>query len=224
MPTKHTSIGVAEEFAALLGDGPMGFRRFALADLRAAVDGVEISETFRPGDSSRPTIVLVPGGARNIARDDPLRRWPVASYAALAERLVASQFNVVLLGGADDGWVLGAFEGLGVHDLIGKLTLQQSLRLLRDAHAVVTHDTGPLHLAGLVRTPTVGLFGPTDPRRVLGERPNLEVIWGGAKLPCRPCYDGRDYAPCLRNVCMEEIHVDQVVAALRKVNPLLLSL
>jgi heptosyltransferase-2 len=118
---------------------------------------------------------------------------------------------VILVGGPSDGWVREAFTGVAVEDFIGELSIPQLLRAMRDADVVVSHDTGPMHLAQLVRAKVIALFGPTVPERVVGSSENVVSLWGGAHLACRPCYDGRSYAPCTRNRCMEDITVRQVL-------------
>ena len=104
-----------------------------------------------------------------------------------------------------------AFKGLPVRDLIGSLELPETLRLLARASLVISHDTGPVHLARLVRAPILALFGPTAPRQMLGDPEGVTVLWGGAALACRPCYDGRDFAACANNLCMQEITVERVL-------------
>jgi heptosyltransferase II len=60
-------------------------------------------------------------------------------------------------------------------------------------------------LAGVTSTGIVTIFGPTDPHGRLPHRPNATAIWGGEGFACRPCYDGRDYAPCPHNGCMGQV-------------------
>jgi heptosyltransferase II len=165
-------------------------------------------------------IVLVPGGARNMMRDDALRRWPVESYVALAEMLLARGHEVVLCGGPDDAWTSPAFAALRVTDLTGKLSLVETLALFDSSAVTITHDTGPLHLAGITRSGLVTIFGPTDPHGRLPHRPGCIALWGGEGFACRPCYDGRDYAPCAHNGCVRQItpamvleHMDALLAA-----------
>ena len=90
------------------------------------------------------------------------------------------------------------------------------------------HDTGPLHLAGITSTAIVAIFGPTDPRGRLPQRSNCVALWGGEGFACRPCYDGRDYAPCEHNGCMRQItpamafgEVETLLAARREGRDLL---
>jgi heptosyltransferase-2 len=57
----------------------------------------------------------------------------------------------------------------------------------------------------------LALFGPTTPRQVISdEEPNV-VLWGGRELACRPCYNGRQFAACTNNLCMQGIGVAEVV-------------
>jgi heptosyltransferase-2 len=161
-------------------------------------------------------VALVPGGTRNVLREGVLRRWPVASYRALAERLVRDGVDVVLVGDGHDQWVTPEFAGVRVRNEIGRHSITGTLGVLRACRLVVSHDTGPLHLARLVRTPAVALFGPTSPRSMVGDAPDVTWLWGGAHLACRPCYDGREFARCENNLCMQSISVDEVHAAVQR--------
>jgi len=159
----------------------------------------------------RRRIVVVPGGARNILRDDGVRRWPIENYRDLTRRLLEADCEVVLIGDADDAYVRPYFSDLRVVDRIGQQSLREALMTLRDADLIITHDTGPLHFARLVKTPAIGIFGPTDPRHVVGSAGEVIALWGGEELPCRPCYDGRDFPPCQINVaCMRATGVERV--------------
>jgi heptosyltransferase-2 len=156
-------------------------------------------------------IVLVPAGARNSLRDDPLRRWPVERYVETAAALLSLGHEVILAGGPDDRWATTLFKGLAVTDKIGQLSLLETLALLDSADVTVVHDTGPLHMAGITSTAIVAIFGPTDPRGRLPQRANTVALWGGEGFACRPCYDGRDFAPCENNGCMQQITVAMVL-------------
>jgi heptosyltransferase-2 len=158
-----------------------------------------------PRTPGRTRVVLVPGGARNMMRDNALRRWPVESYVALAGALLARGSEVVLAGGPDDAWVIPSFAALAVANCIGSLSLVETLSLLDSADITVTHDTGPLHLAGITRSAIVAIFGPTDPHNFCPQRANCVALWGGEDFACRPCYDGRDFAPCSHNGCVRQI-------------------
>jgi heptosyltransferase-2 len=196
-----------DEYARILLGLKDGERPVGLAPVRA--ERLPPSPLTRTEGRSR--VVLAPAGARNMMRDDALRRWPVESYVALASVLLERGVEVVLAGGPGDVWAVSAFAGLAVTDMIGKLTLPEMLALLDDSDVIVTHDTGPLHLAGVTGVGIVSIFGPTDPRGRLPQRANTVALWGGEGFACRPCYDGRDYAPCLHNGCVRQVSVEMVV-------------
>ena len=167
-------------------------------------------------------IAIVPGGVQNLIREQAtgnlpeqaLRRWPVESYVAVAQQLLGRGWQVVLLGGAEDAWVRPYFEGMFMTDCLGTLSLPEVVSACDACDAVITHDTGPLHLAGLSETCLVGIFGPTDPATRVPRREYAVGIWGGQGFACRPCYDGRDFAPCRFNGCMHQVSPDLVLAEL----------
>lgn len=203
LPGRHHT----DEYARILLGLADGERPVRLAPVPAEL----LPNSPLPRLEGKARVVLAPGGAKNMLRDDALRRWPLESYVATARALVTRGIEVVLAGGPDDGWVLPAFDGVGVTDLIGKLTLTETLALLDESDVMVTHDTGPLHLAGMTRVGVVSIFGPTDPQGRLPQRANTVALWGGEGFACRPCYDGRDYAPCLHNGCVRQITTAMVV-------------
>ena len=165
-------------------------------------------EQFNP--EALPLIALAPGGARNVARESPLRRWPLERYAALAHTLHELGYRVVLTGDQADGWVSRAFGQQSVLDLIGATDLPSLTAVLRRCAAVVSHDSGTLHLARLVGTHVVALLGPTPPAMFFRPDPRAHVLWPGGSLPCAPCYDGKEFAKCDNNVCMQMIEMESI--------------
>lgn len=161
---------------------------------------------------SSPTIALAPGGAKNLLRDDALRRWPVQHYVALAEKLLHSGINVLLTGSPSDTWILPHFAHLPCENLVGQTDLCQLVSLYQTCDLLITHDSGPLHLAKLARCKTLALFGPTNPleRISLTQSERITALCSTAPLSCRPCYDGKNYAPCKNNICMSSISPQRV--------------
>jgi heptosyltransferase-2 len=103
-----------------------------------------------------------------------------------------------------------------VTDQIGRRSLVESLAILDSAEVTVTHDTGPLHLAGITRSAIVAIFGPTSPYRFMPQRENCVALWGGEGFACRPCYDGRDFAPCTNNGCVQQVTVEMVLVEVER--------
>ncbi len=160
---------------------------------------------------SKPMVAIAPGGAKNVLADDALRRWPIASYASLMRSLAGENVQLVLTGNETDHWVKEHLKDIPVIDLIGKLNLLELVALLRECQLLITHDSGPLHLAKLADCPSVAIFGPTNPFEKVGPGEKIKVLWGGEHLACRPCYDGKTYAPCKKNSCMLSVTPDLVL-------------
>jgi len=155
----------------------------------------------------------------------PARRWPADRFAAVARALSQDGLRVVVMGAPSERAVTervcrdapGAVDAGGATDLPGLAALLSMCQL------VVTNDTGPMHLAGAVGTPTVTLWGPSDPGEVcpVGAR---DVRVTGAPLPCKPCFKNscpREGAGTLlseaHEECMRLITVDEVLTATRAV-------
>lgn len=203
LPGRHHT----DEFARILLNRPDQVNPTALAPVPP--------KTLPPSPlppAAKPRIILAPAGARNMMADDALRRWPAPNYVTLAESLLTHGFEVVLTGGPTDDWVQPLFTHLPVTDLIARLTLPETLALMNSAEVIITHDTGPLHLAGITHAGIISIFGPTDPRGRLPQRPGTLALWGGEAFPCRPCYDGHSFAPCPSNDCMAQVTPAMVLA------------
>lgn len=159
----------------------------------------------------RPIVVIAPGGAKNALADDTLRRWPISHYASLIEQLASHDLNLVVTGSETDAWIEPHLSHLPFHNLIGKLPLLDLISLLQQSHLFVTHDSGPLHLAKFSPCPKIALFGPTNPYEKVSHSENIHIFWEGGNLPCSPCYDGKKYARCTKNICLQHIKPEQVV-------------
>jgi heptosyltransferase II len=180
---------------------------------RLSTDAIEFPIIHTPPCSIRslkPLIAIAPGGAKNVLRDSALRRWPIESYVRLIHDLEAHGIQTVVIGSDTDRWVLPFLPEKTQH-FIGKMDLVEVVGLFKECSLLITHDSGPLHLAKLARCPAVALFGPTDPKSFVSSQENIKVLWGGEHLSCRPCYNGKTYAPCQNNVCLSSILPETVL-------------
>src|SRR5690606_5669747 len=103
----------------------------------------------------RPFAVLHPGAT------DVRRRWPVERMAALADALDARSLQVFVTGVAaeqDIVTTVTAAARANVESLCARLSLRALTALLSMAELVVSNDTGPLHLARALGTPTTGIY------------------------------------------------------------------
>ena len=151
--------------------------------------------------------------ALNIGAAKPANRWPEAHWAGLNSRLHRERVShLVLTGGEDDrgrALLIRARSGEEAVDLTGRTTLKELAGIFSLARAVVSADTGPMHIASALGTKTIGLFGPADPRRTGPFNFPDEVIISPAE--CRFCGKSR----CSFRHCMEEITPDMVYRRLR---------
>ncbi len=169
------------------------------------------TEPVVPGNGA--LVVVAPGGGRNVLRDDPLRRWPIAEWTRVVRELVDRGYRVAAIGSAGDAAEGAACASAGAFDLTGQTSLLELTALVQSAQAVVTHDSGTLHLALLLNRPTVALFGPTVPKERIPEGASAIVLSKTTDLPCAPCYDGTNYAKCASNRCVSRVTFAEVVQA-----------
>lgn len=135
--------------------------------------------------------------------------WENAKFAALADAIQGKlKIPVVFTGGDRESLasIVSAMNTPGIN-LGGQTRLPELACLYKKALAVVTTDSGPMHLAAAVGAPVVALFGPTDPKRTGPYGAGHTVIRSG--LSCSPCLK----KTCPTKQCMEEIAPEQVIAA-----------
>jgi ADP-heptose:LPS heptosyltransferase len=184
---------------------PRDVHRHALAGLGCAVpDGwlADFRRRFAAHRRPRPgRILLVPGAGHR------LKRWPLVQFFALARVLTQRGLDPLFVLGpaeAEQGLDTGGFPTVASGDL------DRLEGLLLEAEAVVGVDCGPMHLAGMLGIPGVGLFGPTS-RRQWGP-PGLRLLAGVA--PCRPCSRTTRSLRCGRPRCLETLPAEEVLAAM----------
>jgi heptosyltransferase I len=138
--------------------------------------------------------------------------WEAQEFAQLADR-VQTDFGlpIVFTGGPEDQRYIHSIMGqmnTRPITLAGQTDLMTSAALLQQATLMITTDTGPMHMAAAVETPTVVLFGPTAPWRTGPYGKTHRIV--RADLDCSPCFKRR----CPKEPsCMAAISVDQVMAA-----------
>jgi heptosyltransferase II len=155
--------------------------------------------------TAQPAVALAPGAV------GPAKRWTTDGYTALTRRLLADGFTVWVLGGPGEKAAAQAIVGdTEARDLTGT-DLREAIVALAAATAAVSNDSGLLHVAAAVGTPTVGIFGPTSPWHWAPLNPLAATIQAKTELSCRPCHK-----PVCRfghHHCMTEITPDEVYLA-----------
>lgn len=115
--------------------------------------------------SERSLIGFCPG-----AEFGPAKRWPHYHYASLAQSLIEKGHHIVLFGSAKDNDAGEAIRNTLPEtmrpyctNLAGKTSLDQAVVLLGACHAVVSNDSGLMHVAAALNRPLVALYGPSSP-------------------------------------------------------------
>ena len=138
------------------------------------------------------------------------KRWPKEKFALLADRLIQEySASIILLGGQEEKELAEEIKFLMKNNpfvFTGKTTLAQTASLIKKCSLFVSNDSGLLHVATAVNTPTVGIFGPTDPART-GPYSNSSVV--RKDLSCSPCYTGKPVR-CNSLDCIHQISIDDV--------------
>ena len=155
----------------------------------------------------RRIIAIAPGAAHAT------KRWPVEHWRALIRRLGTQGFDIAIVGGADDapiGAELSHRTNGRVVNAAGAFGLQGTGALLRRSAALVSGDTGVMHMATGVGTPVVALFGPTvEPFGFFPYTNRASVLQ--VALPCRPCSSkGGPRCPLGHHRCMIDIVPEMV--------------
>ncbi len=174
--------------------------------------------------------VFAPG-----AEFGPSKRWPSAHYAQLAAQLDAP---VLLLGSAKDGEVCeeiaqsAAGQGAGsmpppglaagrCRNLAGRTSLAEAFALIAGARAMVSNDSGLMHVAAAFGLPQVAVFGSSSPLHTPPLNPAAKVIWlkddpaYQPPLDCAPCFERE--CPLGHQRCLRDLDPGRVLQALEGV-------
>ncbi len=162
---------------------------------------------------NRRLIALAPGAAHAT------KRWPTDSWIALVGRLAAAGKDIVVVGGSADQELCAAVAragGSAAAVAAGEFGLQGTGGLISRAEALISGDTGVMHMATALGTPVLALFGPTVKEfGFFPYRARAAVL--ERSLPCRPCSSmGTERCPLGHHRCLVDIEPNEVETALRR--------
>ena len=149
----------------------------------------------------------------NIGATTSAKRWTPEGFASLAQGLMDRYaVQAVLTGGPVDEPMAHSIESMAgdkIVNLVGKTSFQDLTEIIVKALAVVTCDTGPMHLAVALGKEVIALIGPTNPKRT-GPLSGRIVR---RDLYCMPCIRRQ----CDNPVCMMGISAEMVLDALEEI-------
>lgn len=201
-------------------DGPLHVSEFQLSQIEhIGIFVHDLPSLLQPSPDdfnpvSKGAIVTIhPGsGGRN-------KCWPIKRFAGLIENLaVRHDFPCcILLGPAEversmSDELTSAIGSIRNFEIVNGLSLSAVASLLSRTKIYIGNDSGITHMAAMLGTPTVAIFGPTDDR-IWGPRgENVRIVRSAAA--CSPCSPER-LASCRNPGCLSQVGVDDVLTAAR---------
>ena len=165
-----------------------------------------LQHTFKLS-TTQPILALCPGAEYGSAK-----RWPVEHFAKLAQLTLSMGWHVILVGSPKDV-ALGAEINQQARqcciDLTGKTSLLDAIDVLSLAHAVVSNDSGLMHIAAALQKPLIAIYGSSSPTYTPPLDKNSKILYLGIR--CSPCFKrecpllGDDHLRCLLDITPKKV-------------------
>lgn len=176
----------------------------ARESVAASLQNANIDEKF--------VYVICPG-----AEYGPTKRWPTNHFATLAKNVIAASPSnyAILLGSKGDHALAQEILALAGHsnqilNWCGSTSLDEAIALIGLSKAVISNDSGLMHIAAALKTPQVAIFGSSDPAHTPPLSEKAKVLW--LNLSCSPCH--KRECPLGHLKCLNDIQPEQVLATL----------
>ena len=147
----------------------------------------------------------------------PSKRWPTEYFAVLAQQLIKQNSNnqIILLGSKSDHSLAQEITSKGqqasnVHNWCGNTSLDEAIALIGMSKAVVSNDSGLMHIAAALQIPQVAIFGSSDPAHTPPLSDRAKIIW--LNMSCSPCH--KRVCPLGHLRCLKDILPEQVLITL----------
>lgn len=205
-------------------------RHYAIVPPRAADPGSGVSAMVPFTWKNKAFAVL------HLAPMWRYKQWTVAGWQSLLRYLTDAGLQIILSGGpgqAETAYISEVLAGVqsGYTNLAGKLSFDQLVPVLERAKIYIGPDTVVTHLAAALNTPTVALYGPTNPvkwgpwpygyakndnpfvnKQPLQQINNVLLLQGLGD--CVPCHqEGCERHKESKSLCLETLSVSRVIAA-----------
>lgn len=179
-----------------------------------------VKPLFIPWTAKSKRLVERPYVAFNFGSNEAGRRWPFASFIAVANKIMARGYHAVFLGGPAEMAYRDLLDQQCQHPLlvnyIGKdKGLTEVLDILKNAHAVITSETGPGHFALALQVPTLMICGGTAdvlfvpyPQEICATTMRFAQVYRdcfGCLEHCPYRQDDTQPFPCLADVTVEQV-------------------
>ncbi len=179
--------------------------------LRVDPAGAQHAATALTLPLDRPVLVLCPG-----AEYGPAKRWPTRHFAEVGKAMREQGWHIWIMGSEKDresATKVCALIGPQCVNLAGRTTLAQAVDLMALASAVVSNDSGLMHVAAAQDRPLVAVYGSSDPGFTPPLSQAARVVT--LNLACSPCF----HRQCrfYHYNCLQTLSPDLVLQALQEV-------
>lgn len=160
--------------------------------------------------TDRPILALCPG-----AEFGPAKRWPEEHYAEVANAKLNEGWDVWIFGSPKDGVVAEKMMALTQNrcvNLTGKTKLEEAVDLISLATAVVSNDSGLMHIAAALHKPLVVAYGPTSAGFTPPLHSHAKTL--SLSLDCQPCF--KRECPLKHGRCMQDLKPNLVLNAMKE--------
>jgi ADP-heptose:LPS heptosyltransferase len=218
----NTALSDKEELPyskSLIADREIVLQKVSFSDEELAPMQQRVREDYPGYDPQQHRLVLINPNASELLVQ---RRWMPERYSSLMQRILADYPDVlVLITGAptereEAEGLKQAVASDRCINFAGRVKFSELTRLYSIATLMVSNDSGPGHFSAVTEMPTFVLFGPETPA-LYGSLGNSTPIYAG--LACSPCVSAANHrkTPCVDNVCLQVITVEQVFDTVRPV-------
>ncbi len=160
------------------------------------------------------------------------KNWPDEYWCMFIEQLLKEKeykkHQIVLFGGPSDKEHtekikeevqkrISIQERKRIRNSAGKLSLKQTAAILKKMDVFITIDSGLLHIAIAMKTPTIALFGCTDPNILVYGAKNVEVVSVYDQCPKKFQFNHNNEPPDWKQECMRRIFVEEVLLRVKKI-------
>ncbi|OED42822.1 lipopolysaccharide heptosyltransferase II [Endozoicomonas sp. (ex Bugula neritina AB1)] len=177
-------------------------------------DNVQKALSIYELNHDKPVLILCPG-----AEFGPSKQWPVTYYREVAAAKIAEGWQVWLFGSDKDRLgnddivsILPASTQAHCINLAGRTTLADAIDLMSLATAVVSNDSGLMHIAAALNRPLVAVYGSTSADHTPPMNDLKEILT--LNLECSPCF--KRECPLGHNNCMKQLDSNKVLDALKR--------
>ena len=173
----------------------------------------QVGQKLQDANINRDSIYAICPGAEY----GPSKRWPTEHFAVLAQQLIKQNSNnqIILLGSKSDYFLAQEITSQSklvsnIHNWCGNTSLDEAIALIGMSKAVVSNDSGLMHIAAALQIPQVAIFGSSDPAHTPPLSDKAKIMW--LNMSCSPCH--KRVCPLGHLRCLKDILPEQVLATL----------